>query len=189
VALSEVAMSDDPAILDFDECAKLIRLSEPIASTKFLEVVELVRRRLVLMGDAQLEGNLREACDCFRRDPRDGGHRRLVANVGHGRSPRGGRILAGQVSPNFRRSDRFTSGRRAAFASVVHDDRVNVGLQRVMHGAGASAATSSRMATARAPPSTDCASVQAVLNVALAVSMKAAIAGVSARRSFQTTCV
>ena len=47
-----------------------------LAAQRF-EVGDLVRRRLVVMGDAELEGNIGGPLDRLGRDPRDGSYRRF----------------------------------------------------------------------------------------------------------------
>ena len=53
VALPEVAGVDDPAVLDLDVRPQLVGLAEPVGRSERLEVFELVRRRLVVVGDAK----------------------------------------------------------------------------------------------------------------------------------------
>ena len=80
----EVAVADDPSVLDLDERPELVRLAEPIRPAKLLEVVELVGRRLVVVGHAHLERDLREAGDGLRRDPGDRRDGRFDPGAGHG---------------------------------------------------------------------------------------------------------
>jgi hypothetical protein len=74
---------DDPSVLDVDVRPELVRLAKPIRPAKLLEVLELIGRRLVVVGDAHLERDLREAGDGLRRDPGDRRHGRFDPGAGH----------------------------------------------------------------------------------------------------------
>ena len=84
VALAEVTVGLDPAVLDLDVGAQLVRLPEAIGATELLEIHELVRRRVVVVGDPELERDLRRAADRLRGDPRDRGDGRFEALRGQG---------------------------------------------------------------------------------------------------------
>ena len=43
VALAEMAGVDDPAVLDLDERAQLVRLAEAVARAELLEIIEIGR--------------------------------------------------------------------------------------------------------------------------------------------------
>jgi hypothetical protein len=88
VALAQVAGVRDPSIFDLDECAELVRLTEAIARPELLEILKPIRRRLVVVGNADLEWDFRRAGDRLRRDPGHRGDGGLEALDGHGRSPR-----------------------------------------------------------------------------------------------------
>jgi hypothetical protein len=83
VAAPKVPGVHDPTVLDLDERPELVRLAEPIRRPELLEVGQGVRRRLVVVGDAQLERDLRRAGDRLGRDPRDRGDGRLVTADSH----------------------------------------------------------------------------------------------------------
>lgn len=86
VALPEMPVPDDPSVVNFDERPELVRLAKPIRPAKLLEVLQLVGRRLVVVGHAHLEGDLREAGNGLRRDPgdrRDGQFDPGAGHVGH----------------------------------------------------------------------------------------------------------
>ena len=69
VALAQMPRVHDPAVLDLDERAQLVRLAEAVARSELLEIDETIGRRLVVMGDAGLERDLRWARDGLGRDP------------------------------------------------------------------------------------------------------------------------
>ena len=83
VPLPQVAVPDDPSILDLDERPKLVGLAEPIGLPKLLEILEVVGRGLVVVGDTHLEGDLREPSDRFRWDPGDRRDGRFDSGAGH----------------------------------------------------------------------------------------------------------
>jgi hypothetical protein len=84
VTLAEMAGAHDPAVVDLDEGAQLVRLAEAVARPELLEIVDPVRRRLVVVGDAELERDLRRAADGLGRNPGHGGDGRFEALGGHG---------------------------------------------------------------------------------------------------------
>ena len=53
VALAEMPGVHDPAVVDLDERPQLVGLAEPVARPERLEIVEPVRRRLVVMGEPE----------------------------------------------------------------------------------------------------------------------------------------
>ena len=61
VALAKMSGIHDPAVLDLDERAQLVRLAEAVARSELLEIDEAIGRRLVVVGDAGLERDLRRA--------------------------------------------------------------------------------------------------------------------------------
>ena len=69
VALAEMPGVHDPAVLDLDERAQLVRLAEAVARSELLEIDEAIGRRFVVVGDADLERDLRRPGDGLRRDP------------------------------------------------------------------------------------------------------------------------
>src|SRR6266508_4433906 len=77
-----VAVTDDLAVLDLDPGPELIRLPKAICLAQPLEValLEPIRRRLVVMADAELERDLGHALDGFRGNPGDCCDRRLDAH-------------------------------------------------------------------------------------------------------------
>ena len=60
---------DDSAVLDLDERAQLVRFAEAVARPELLEIIETIGGRLVVVGDAGLERDLRWARDGLGRDP------------------------------------------------------------------------------------------------------------------------
>src|SRR3954453_7116366 len=72
---------DVPVIVDLDRRAQLVRFAEEVALFHHIEVDDLVRRRLVVVRDAEAERELRQAFDGFRRDPRDRGDGRGNAHA------------------------------------------------------------------------------------------------------------
>ena len=69
VALAQMPDVQDPAVLDLDERTQLVRLAEAVARSELLEIDEAIGWRLVVVGDAGLERDLRWPGDCLRRDP------------------------------------------------------------------------------------------------------------------------
>ena len=53
VALAEMAGVDDSAVLDLDERAQLVRFAEAVARPELLEIIEMIGRRLVVVGDTE----------------------------------------------------------------------------------------------------------------------------------------
>jgi hypothetical protein len=66
---------DDLAALDLDPGIQLVGLPEGVRLVEPVEVLDLLRRRLVVAGDPERERKLRHALDRFGRDPRHGGDR------------------------------------------------------------------------------------------------------------------
>ena len=81
VPLAQVALPDDPSVLDLDERPELVGLAEPVRSAQLFKIVQVVGGWRVVMGDAHLERDLREAGDRFRRDPGDGRDGRFDSRV------------------------------------------------------------------------------------------------------------
>jgi hypothetical protein len=71
VAAAGVAVERRLAVVELDPRPQFVRLAEGVRLTKRLEVLELVRRRVVVVGDAHLERKLRHARDRFGRNPGD----------------------------------------------------------------------------------------------------------------------
>ena len=86
VSAAEIAVADDPAILDIDERPELVGFAETVGLAQVLEVDEPIRWRLVVVGHTELEGDLRQAFDRLGWDPRHCGDTRLVSRSGHGRA-------------------------------------------------------------------------------------------------------
>src|SRR5438477_4348523 len=84
MAAAGVAVERRLAVVELDPCTQLVRLAEGVRLAKSLEVFELVRRRLVVVGDAHLERELRHARDRLGRNP---GDRRDGLLDSHGRTP------------------------------------------------------------------------------------------------------
>ena len=63
------SVGEQAAPADLDKGTELVCLAEPVGASELLDVAEAVRRRLVVMGDPQLERELGEAFDCLGRDP------------------------------------------------------------------------------------------------------------------------
>jgi hypothetical protein len=99
----------DPAVFDLDERAQLVRLAKAVARAQRLEVVQVVRWRLVVVRDAQFERDLGRAGDGLGRDPRHRDDGRLEALAGHA-----DRYLSGQVRAR-RRHRRMAEYAGAAF--------------------------------------------------------------------------
>ena len=59
------------AVLDLDPRAQLVRLAEGVRLVQLVEILDPVRRRIVVVGDPELERELRHALDRLGRDPRD----------------------------------------------------------------------------------------------------------------------
>ncbi len=83
VSLAEMTGAHDPPVLDLDERAQLVRLAEPVARPEILEAVQPVGRRVIVVGDPELEGDLRRPGDRLRRDPGHRGDGRLETLRGH----------------------------------------------------------------------------------------------------------
>ncbi len=63
------------SVLHLDPGLELVRLAEAVGVAQPLELpaAEVGRRRLVVVADPELEGDLGHALDRLRGDPRDGG--------------------------------------------------------------------------------------------------------------------
>src|SRR5207247_8638231 len=83
VSAAEIPLVDDPAVLDVDERPQLVGFPEAIGLAERLEVVDLCRWRLVVVGDAKFEWDLRQALDGLGRDPGDRGHAGFVTDMAH----------------------------------------------------------------------------------------------------------
>src|SRR5919108_1318249 len=76
---SGLSVADDPAVLYVDPRSELVREPEAIGGAERLQIVEDVRRWLVMVSHPQGEGHLQHALDRLRRDPGNRGDRRLDA--------------------------------------------------------------------------------------------------------------
>ena len=127
-----VAVVDDLPVLDFDPRAEPVREAEAVGGAQALEVFDHVGRRVVVVRDADLEGQLGHARHRLRRDPRDRRDRRLdahqhtslplapkVITAGHGPRPRGARrgVAPSSWAP---RSSPSTSTRPRAGSASAH---------------------------------------------------------------------
>ena len=90
-APAEVALPDDPAVLDLDVRSELVGLAEAVGGAERLEVVDAVGRWLVVVGDTHVERDPGHALDGLRRDPRDRGNARFMASSSHGFQTSGAR--------------------------------------------------------------------------------------------------
>ena len=77
VARALVPVPDDLAVFDFDPGPEVIGLAEAVFVAQAREIAgsDPVGRRLVVVADPELEGDLGHALDCLRGDPGDGGYR------------------------------------------------------------------------------------------------------------------
>src|SRR5829696_4177521 len=77
VAVAFVPVVDDLAVLDLDPGPEVFRLTEAVLVAQPREIAgaDPVGRRLVVMADPHLEGDLGHALDCLRGDPGDGDYR------------------------------------------------------------------------------------------------------------------
>src|SRR5262245_44459096 len=83
MTLTQVAGVHDAPVLDLDERTQLVGLAETVARAEIVETIDPIRRRFVVVGDPELERDLRWAGDRLRWDPRDGDHRRFEALQDH----------------------------------------------------------------------------------------------------------
>jgi hypothetical protein len=84
VPAPEMAVVDDLAVVpDLEERSQLVRLPEGVRVPQRVEVLDHVRRRIVVVDDAHRERELRQPLDGLGRDPRDCGDGRFDA---HGES-------------------------------------------------------------------------------------------------------
>ena len=74
------ALGDRAVVVDLDPGLELVGLAEEVVLLHRVEVEQPVERRLVVVGDAPLERQLRHALDRLGRDPGDGRDRRLDAH-------------------------------------------------------------------------------------------------------------
>ncbi len=79
-AAAGVAVVDDLVVDDVDPGPQLVREPELVTRLEDGEVLDLVRRRVVVVGDPHGERELRRPADRLGRDPRDRGDRRLDAH-------------------------------------------------------------------------------------------------------------
>ena len=56
-------MADDAAILDLDKGTELVCFAEAVGPPELLDVAQAVRRRIVVVGDPQVERELGEPLD------------------------------------------------------------------------------------------------------------------------------
>ena len=75
-ATTLVAAVDDVPVLDFDPRAQIVGFAITILVAQPLELAlaQLVRRRLVVMAEAEFERDLRQPLDRLRGDPGDRFH-------------------------------------------------------------------------------------------------------------------
>jgi hypothetical protein len=66
-----VSAPDDPPVLDLDPCPELVAEPESVSGAKRLEVFQDLRRWLVVVGHAEIEGHLEHPADGLRGDPPD----------------------------------------------------------------------------------------------------------------------
>ena len=69
MASPELAVADDLAVLDVDVRTQLVRLAEGVGLDERAEVLDRVRRGIVVVGDAHRERHLRQPFDGLGRDP------------------------------------------------------------------------------------------------------------------------
>jgi hypothetical protein len=74
-----LALCDYSPVLDFDPRLQVVRLPKAVLVVEALEValLEPIGRRVVVVSDAQLERNGRQAVDRLRRNPGERRYRRL----------------------------------------------------------------------------------------------------------------
>jgi hypothetical protein len=60
---------DDLAAFDLEPRFQLVRFTEEVGSVHRLDLVDPIRRRIVVMGDPERERQLRQPLDSFRRNP------------------------------------------------------------------------------------------------------------------------
>ena len=68
---------DDLVVLDLDPRFQLVRLTEEVGAVHRLEVVDPVRGRIVVVGDAERERQLRQPFDRLGRNPGNGSDGRV----------------------------------------------------------------------------------------------------------------
>ena len=95
VAPAEVPVPGDPAVaVDLDEGPQLVGEPDGAGAEQALQVVQPVGRRQVVVGHAQLEGQLHHPLDGLPGDPRHRGHRGLDPHASSTSSPSGRRAMA-----------------------------------------------------------------------------------------------
>ena len=83
VAAAEVPVAGDPPVgVDLDEGPQLVGEPDGAGGEQAVEVLQPVGRRQVVVGHAQLEGQLHHPFDRLPRDPRHRGHRGLDPHAG-----------------------------------------------------------------------------------------------------------
>ena len=80
MALAGLAVGDDLAAVDLDEALELVGQPDPPGGQQRLQVVELVGRRIVVLGGAHVEVEPLAPLDAVQRDPGDGGDGGLDAH-------------------------------------------------------------------------------------------------------------
>jgi hypothetical protein len=95
-AAARVAVAGDLVAVDLDPGLQLVRLAEEVVLVQHVEVDEPVVRRLVVVGDAHVEGQPVEALDGAEGDPRDGRDRGRQA---HGTVPSSDSVRAAGQPP------------------------------------------------------------------------------------------
>ncbi len=60
-----MAVIHNAPVFDGDEGMELVRFAEPIATAQLVKVIEPIRRRLVVVDEADIERIPREALDRF----------------------------------------------------------------------------------------------------------------------------
>jgi hypothetical protein len=73
VALAGLAGGDDAATVDLDEADELVGQPDPPAGQQRRQVVEVVGRRVVVLGGAHVEVQPLAPFDAVQGDPGDGG--------------------------------------------------------------------------------------------------------------------
>src|SRR6478672_4471269 len=76
-ATSRMTVIDDLGAFDLDPRSQLVRLTEEIASVHRLDLVDPIRRRVVVVSDAERKWKLRQPLNRLRGNPGNGGDRRL----------------------------------------------------------------------------------------------------------------
>jgi len=74
---------DVPVVVNVDPRAQMVGEPKPVRRAQRIQVVDLVGRRFVVVGDAHLERQLGHSLHRFGRDPGDRGHRRFDTHFLH----------------------------------------------------------------------------------------------------------